>query len=140
MPVLRVLGSQQTQDLRDDGIAPTPISPVVKVVHLLALVGQEGENVPEKVRNEEAHSHVVEEVRAIALESAAVEVSVLPVNVQWLSKAEHEAVKWIILLFLNNLHLFLNCLVLILELKPINLILGSSLLLIFHLHFDIIIK
>jgi len=38
MPVLWVARSQERQDLRNDGVAPAPVGPVVEVVHLLTLV------------------------------------------------------------------------------------------------------
>jgi len=41
VPVLRVACCQQGQDLRYDGIAPTPVRPVVEEVHVLSLVSHE---------------------------------------------------------------------------------------------------
>ena len=91
------------------------------------------------MRYEECHSHIVQEIRAVALKPTLVEVAILPVNLQGQADAEHQTVERIFIVFLDLIHEIGLDIELFLELEPINLLLGrcSLLLLIFHLHFKL---
>ena len=69
------------------------------------------------------------------LESAVFEVTVLPVDSQWLANAEHEAVQRIIVLLLDVFHGLLARFLLSFELWPIHLV--RVLLLYLHLSIKI---
>ena len=92
---------------------------------------------PKKVGNQEPHPKFEEEVVTISFKSASIEVTILPVDLQWLPKTKKKTAQTISIILLNLLHGLIACLMLSLKLEPINLFLADKLLVLIHLQLKI---
>ena len=120
VPVFGVVRGQERQGLGDDGAAPAPVCPEIEVIHMLTAIGCNRQKMPQEVWNQEAHPEVVKEIRAVTLEPTHIEVSVLPINFQRLTKSEKQRIQEICLVTLLLFQKFLARLLFSLELVPVD--------------------
>ena len=83
VPVLWFPCRKHCQDGGDDAIAPSPERPPIEELHVVTAIGKDGHIGVEDMWNKQTQSEPEKEAGTVSLESTSVEVTILPVCLQW---------------------------------------------------------